>query len=337
MLTPLRVIAVIAICGLAWLAWSSRQNLRRRIKRLLGFRVITTLLIPLVAALPPVIVAATDERKNYWPNVMWEPVRKFLQDHPAVATIALFWPAGVIILAFFGGWARKRFIDLDELTAKEYGLILRALDDVSGNKMSRFGTLAADAVSATATVNPAAIFQTITQPAVQIATLLNGIYLVFRLDAEAADPAHPGTISVTVAKLFKGEFVEFQAWVPQHQPPNSTREQLRNRESAIERAAALRKPVIIKNIGDELAKRGEKRFVRGAPGSSEEGSLIAYPVIHQPTNDVPYVVTIRSAYVGHFRPALRGRYAILLQPFLIRISIEHSLALLKEFHANYNR
>jgi hypothetical protein len=215
---------------------------------------------------------------------------------------------------------------------------LRALDEIDGNKMGRFGNLAADTLSPTVAVNPDAIFQTITQPTTQITAIVNAIYLVFRLDAEATDPQDTGAICVTLARLKKGQFDRFEVWVPQHQAPNSSRQHLRRRDSAIERAAAARQPIIITDLGRELRKRGDKRFCRGAPGSSEEGSIIAYPVFHQPTNDVPYVITIRSQHLGHFIPRLKERYAILLQPFVIRISIEHSLALLKEYHhASHNK
>src|SRR5205085_3227900 len=155
---------------------------------------VLTLLIPLIAAIPLLVVAATDEKKNYWPPEIWQPTRAFLERHPGLITASLLWPIGVIVLAYAGGWIRKRFIDLDELTAKEYGLMLGALDDVAGNKMERFGRLAADTLSATAAVNPGAIFPHITQPGTQIAALLKGVYLVFLRDAEAADPYNPGTI-----------------------------------------------------------------------------------------------------------------------------------------------
>jgi hypothetical protein len=313
-----------------------RQRVRRRIKHLLGHRWFSTLFIPVIAVLPPVLVAATDEQKNYWPSAIWSPLREFLRTHRPLATLALFWPVGVLLLAYGGGWIRKRFIDLDELTAKEYGLILRSLDEVAGNKMGRFASLAADTFSATASVDPKAIFQTITQPGTQISSLLNGIYLVFRLDAEAAEPHSPATICVTLARLHKGQFVDFEAWVPQHQPPTSKAQLLKNRESAIFYCATQRKPLIISDVSKELKKRTGRRFAQGAPGSPEEGSIIAYPVIHQATNSVPYVITVRSHTRNHFTPRLKERYRILLQPFALRISIEHSLAVLKEYHATHS-
>jgi hypothetical protein len=111
--TIIGAIVFVLIVLVFWRARRVRQSLRRKIKRLLGRRVVSTLLIPLIAAVPPVILAATDEKKNYWPLWFWKWIRDFLQGHPAVATMALVWPAGVIILAFGGGWIRKRFIDLD--------------------------------------------------------------------------------------------------------------------------------------------------------------------------------------------------------------------------------
>jgi len=295
------------------------------------------LLIPLIAAIPAVILAATDEKRNLWPTWLWQWLREFLQRHPPVATAALVWPGVVILLAYGGGWIRRRFIDLDELTAREYGLILGALDQIDGHKMGRFGSLAAETMSATVAVNPDGIFQTITQPSAQIAAIINGIYLVFRLDAEATDPQDTGAICVTLARLKKNQFNKFEVWVPQHKAPNSSLQELRNRDSAIEQAAAARSPVIISDIARELRKPGAKRFCKGAPGSSDEGSIIAYPVIHQPTGDVPYVITIRSQHPGQFTPRLRDRYSILLEPFALRISIEHSLALLKQYHANHHK
>lgn len=337
MLTTSFVICSAITALLALLVWWKRRFIRRRLKRLLGFRWFTTLLIPLIAATPPIIVAMTDEQKNYWPTVFWQPIRQFLKDHPPLVTFALLWPVGFLLLAYAGGWIRKKFIDLDELTTKEYGLILRTLDEVAGNKMVRFGNLAADTRSATATVNAGAIFQTITQPTEQIRSLLNGIYLVFLLDAETANPQDPGTISVTLARMNKGQFEKFDGWVPQNRPPNSSQQHLRRRESAIHQAAKKRKPMIVKDIARELRKApADQRFCPGAPGSSEEGSIIAYPVIHQATSDVPYVITVRSENPNHFTPRLKERYHVLLQPFSIRISIEHSLDLLKQYHATHN-
>lgn len=333
--TPFVICSAVAVL-LLWLAWRTRRSIRRKLKRLLGFRWFTTLLIPLIAATPPVIIAMTDEKKNYWPTIFWQPIREFLKDHPPLVTFALLWPVGFLLLAYGGGWIRKKFIDLDELTTKEYGLILRTLDEVAGNKMVRFGNLAADTRSKTATVDAGAIFQTITQPTAQIIALLNGIYLVFLLDAETANPQAPGTISVTLAHMNKGQFEKFDGWVPQNRPPNSSQQHLRRRESAIHQAAKKRKPMIVKDIARELRKApADQRFCPGAPGSSEEGSIIAYPVIHQATNDVPYVITVRSENPNHFTPRLKARYDVLLRPFSIRISIEHSLELLKHYHANH--
>ena len=331
------IVVVVMVVVVLCLAKRTRRSLRRKIKRLLGIPFVSTLLVPLIAAAPPVILAATGEKKNFWPDWFWNPIRDFLVRHPAVATGMLLWPGGVIVLAYGGGWIRKRFIDLDELTTKEYALILRSLDEIDGSKMARFGKLAGDAQSPTIALNPDSIFQTITQPATQISAIINAIYLVFRLDAEAADPQNTGAICVTLARLKKNQFEMFEAWVPQTQAPSSSKPHLRRRDSAIERAAATRKPVIISNIARELKKHGEKRFCRGAAGSSDEGSIIAFPVFHQPTNDVPYVITIRSQHPGQYVPRLRDRYGILLQPFVIRISIEHSLALLKEYHGRRHK
>lgn len=336
LITPGEWTCIAGAVGFVCLCWVWRDRVRRKIKRLLGLRVVSTLLVPLAAAIPLLVLAITDEKKNYWPAPLWKSVRDFLDYYPWLTTAALLWPIIVIVAAYAGGWLRKRFIDLDEITAKEYGLILRALDEVAGHKMGRFGSLAADTVSPTASVNPSAIFQTITQPVAQVAALLNGIFLVFRLDAEAANPENPDTISVTLARLERGQFTSFEAWVPQHQPPNSTSQHLRRRDSAVERAAAQRKMLIIKDIKRELKKGTGKRFCPGAPGSSEDGSMIAFPIIHQATKDVPYVVCVRSQQSGHFSPRFKDRYATLLQPFAIRISIEHSLAILKDYHAAHD-
>jgi hypothetical protein len=328
---------VLWICALALLALCvaailGRQWLRKKLKKWLASRFITTVVVPLVAVFPPLVVTASDEKRHLWPANLWNDLRIWLDTHPAVITVALFWPMALIFGAYLLSLARRRIIELDELTAKEYGFVLHTIDHAAGKRMNRFGDATARIFKTPPELEAHNIFQTITKPLDQRSTLIDGIYHVFRLDAESREARSGDFISVKLARMKNGLFAGFEAWLPADQSPNSGPEQLSSKECSLFRAAVTRAGIIIENIESELSKTTNRQFVAGALGSSVTGSLISFPVLHQPTHDVPYVVTVRSEKSGHFRENRRARYYALLRPFLIRISIEHSISLLKEYH-----
>jgi hypothetical protein len=325
------IVGAILAVGIA--IWRSRRWLRKKLKRLFGSRFVTTMAIPLIAVLPPLVITAADERHHLAPANFWANFRTWLNNNPAVATVAMFWPLGVICGGYLLVKVRERIGKLDELTAKEYGFVLHSVDNAAGQKMTRFGTAAERICRAEPDLAAADIFQTITQPAAQRVALVDGIYQIFRLDAESAEPGSGDLISVKLAVMRGGLFERFETWLPGDHAPNSNALQLRRPECAMTVAAQTREGLVIEDIAAELAKFTQRRFTQGAPGSSDQGSLIAFPVVHHPTNAVPYVVAVRSENQRHFKENQMARYRRLLRPFLIRMSIEHSLSLLKEYHA----
>lgn len=307
-----------------------RKWLRKSVKKWLASRVITTVWIPLIAALPPLIVSAAGEKHHPWPAIHWKQLREWLDLHPFFITAALLWPLGIIFGAYLLNLLRGRIVD--ELTAKEYGFVLHSLDDAAGKKMKRFGDAYTRVTANPPKLKPSEIFQTIAQPRDQRSALVDGIYQIFRLDAESHEPGSGDDITVKLARMRTKSFETFEAWLPADQAPNSGPTELCAKECSLTLAANTGEPVIIENINSELAKKRKPRFVPGAPGSSATGSLISFPVIHPPTGDVPYVVTVRSAKASHFKEHRKNRYAALLRPFLFRIRSEHTLSLLKEHH-----
>jgi hypothetical protein len=329
---PLILVAVVLVI------WFNRRVVRRWLKELLASEVATKVVIPFVGALPPLVITASsiDEKHHLWPAQVWTDLRNWLDANPAIATAAFFWPIGVILGAYLLGKVRQRLIKLDELTAKEYGFVLHSIDNAAGEKMRRFGDAARRVVAEPALLLPNQIFATITQPLDQRSALIDGIYQIFRLDAESTEPASGDLISVKLARMKGGMFDSFEAWLPADHAPNSGPAQLCTPECSLSVAAATREPVIIEDIERELSRSGTHQFTAGALGSSATGSLISFPIIHQPTDGVPYVVTVRSEKAMHFRDNWKGRYRALLRPFLTRISSEHSLSLLKEYHERVN-
>jgi hypothetical protein len=323
--------------GGSWLFWRSRRGLRRRLKRILAKPFLTSVLIPAAAAIPPLFVACSDEKHQVAPAEFWKWVREIFDWQPWIRTAAMFWPIVIVVAAYLLALFRRRYLDLDELTAKQYGFMLQSLDDTVGKKMKRFAEAAERIRQSPPALHPYDIFDTITQPQKQREALINGIYLVFRLEAESIDPGSGDSITVKLAKMDEGSlFTEFEFWLPADQAPYSTAAELRRSECALSIAASTGKPLVIEDINKELSKKRESKFVRGAKGSSEDGSLLVYPVVYRPTITVPYVICLRSERKGHFRVAMLPRYGILLQSFLKRISMEHSLSLLKEYHARRN-
>jgi hypothetical protein len=317
--------------------WLCRRWLRKKVKRLLTSRLVTTVIIPLIAVIPVLMINASDERHHLWPSGFWTNFRSWLNVNPPVATIAFFWPIAVIFGGYVLGKVRERIAKLDELTAKEYGFVLHSIDNAAGQKMTRFANAAGRVCKPNPDLPPLDIFQTITQPIAQRAVLVDGIYQIFRLDAESAEAGSGDLVSVKLALIKSGMFERFETWLPGDHAPNSDATQLRRNDCSLSLVAKSREGIVIEDIKSELAKGANRRFTQGAAGSSDTGSLISFPVIHQATNDVPYVVTVRSENAHHFKVNQIARYKRLLRPFLIRISIEHSLSLLKEYHERPNR
>jgi hypothetical protein len=302
------------------------QRLRKYLKRILGSIWVTTFVLPLIAAFPPTAAVICDEKNGLLPSWVSTPVRKWLTAHTAVAWTVVLWPVVLIGMTYWGAALKRSVIDVDTLTAKDYGLMIRTLNEVTGHRLSRLSAFIRRFAKEADSIPAADYIDVLAKPEEQIEELVWSIYHAF-LDDSAAD------LSVTLAEMEGKRFKRFRFWLPEGHMPTSTENELCGRRCCLSIAADSKGVVIVEDIEKELEKQPNRRiFAPGAQGSSKVGSLIAYPVSGQLTNDVPFVVSVRSQTPRYFRKSRKSRYEAILEPFALRLAVEHSLSVIKKHH-----
>lgn len=345
-MTPDLVVAVATVYIALWIAgvaltifvivWLARGPLRRHVKWLLGSSVFTTLMIPLIAALPPLGIAIASNENKFVPDSLKVTIRDWLSLHPLITATALVWPLTLIPLTYLGTWLKKSFAQIDDLTTKEYGLVLRAINEASGHRLKRLGKLEDELQRSPEKHAAHDFFAEVVNPEEQIVELLWGVYIVFQLEIDTAYPGERHLLRIALARMRNKRFEDFVSWLPESRRPSSSEEELGRKECALSCAAETKQIVIVSDIAKELRKKHRhRRFTKGSAGSSGEGSIIAYPIIGS-RGDVPYVLSIRSDKTKHFKQSMKPRYRILLDPFSIRLAIEHSLTVIRE-HQEHER
>jgi hypothetical protein len=120
-------------------------------------------------------------------------------------------------------------------------------------------------------------------------------------------------------------------YAPPSISPRSDVSDLNNRESAICVCIRSKKIHIVEDTKKEANKKGKKTFFAAKEeDNSDDGSLIVYPVIHHYSNQVVYVVCISSNKSKYFSKKQKNTYDMYIKQFALRMSLEHSLVLIKE-------
>lgn len=214
-----------------------------------------------------------------------------------------------------------------ELGSKDYLAIIHALNIVVGDKNKRFSTHLKKMLS-TNSASPADTFNEITRPDQQIPLLVSGIKSVFEFIDEKNVFFRVGLMSVKDGS--PSEWISFE---PQSSPPRTKPDQLSAPTSAISCAIRTKSIVIIEDIQKELARKTTKqdrRYIRGHTQDGEHGSQLCYPVVHAATGNVEYVICIAGDQALCLQERHAGLYRWIIDVFATRITLEHSLLILKE-------
>lgn len=238
---------------------------------------------------------------------------------PAIV-FAFLYPA--ILLGFAKSVVKQvdsRGLNVDGLLA-----LVQSIDEVVGCKGTRFAEYAKNPGKLTRET----AFCTITQPLTQMAELARAICSLFNATRTSKNR---NLIKVTMAVIENGQVTRIPIHYPQDEPVLASIEVLNGRNSSILTAYRNKKIVVIESIKNELQKPvSKRRFVDAGNDGDNTGSLICYPVLHSETDTIPYVISIHCDEDKYFKNQFSELYQHSLQRFALRLSLEHSLYLLKE-------
>lgn len=122
------------------------------------------------------------------------------------------------------------------------------------------------------------------------------------------------------------------AFEPGAHPPRTQAKNLASPSSTVSHAIKKKSIVIVDNIQNELSKpnKKERQFLKSNTQPTDQGSQICYPIVHASTGVIEYVLTIAGNKKNCFLSKHAELYAWIIGIFTTRISLEHSLLILKE-------
>lgn len=286
------------------------------------------LLKPLIISALPVIMAfySTDSIHKRISEISPE-ITSYCDAN--VLKVILYAAVLLFVLTAIFGWIEQQANKQCEIDDVSLHTLLKILDRIVGAKSARFGKNYKKLLASRDTCAKT-VFNEITKPDEQIALLTEGIYSFFEsLDKENV------AIKVVVAPL-KNNVIE-DDWLycaPTSNPPRTPLSELKHPESALSACLKNKSIVIIEDVQKEALKTKNRNFIiTRDDAKTEEGSLVCYPVIHSTTNEVAYILSIYANKKCYFTKQRKPIFENFLQRFALRISLEHSLSLLKTITA----
>lgn len=280
---------------------------------------------PVLLAAPPALVTGFYNNKALNAKVLaLSPWVADLLTQYAIAAFLFASLYSLILLAFAKSVVKS--VDARGLNVEGLLMLIAAIDSVVGSKARRFAERATNMNGLTRE----SVFDEITQPTKQIAEIVRAICELFNL--ATTDKKRPNLIRVVLATINENnEITGLPIYYPEDEPVRSTVDGLNDPSSAIRTAARTRKTIIIRDIAKELEKPKVKRkFADTGNDQDNIGSLICYPVLHNGTKRVPFVISIHCEDAGYFKEGFVELYEHTLQRFALRLSLEYSLLTIKE-------
>lgn len=280
--------------------------------------------VPLLLVLPPAAITAlysNEELKGFLKvNVpgVYNYIAPIGHDHVLLFNvIVVVYPA--IFLAL-GAWIAQK-AESSSLSVTGLLSLLTSLDHVVGVKNGRFEKHLSDPH-----LTKENAFEEITNPMLQISEIVRAICDFFNSTRNAKSKP---LIRVTLAVMKNRKIDELPIWFPTDKPIRSSKASLNSPKSAIITAAKTKHMVLIPDISKELAQPEFKRkFADTGNDVDNTGSIICYPV--RTSSGVPYVVSIHCEEPGYFKAEFKELYERSLERFALRMSVEHSLLMMKE-------
>lgn len=288
---------------------------------------VKTLVTPLFVAMPPALittVVTTDNINKQIAVYLGPNLESFITNSPFVIIVGAYLYV-VLLKTIFAG-IEHHSKPTRELSLQDILAILKAVNLVVEDKYKRISGEAKRALRLP-NLSPADIFSEITRPDQQIALLVRGVKSVFEFLDENNAHFRVGLLSVKDGKPY-----EWVAFEPASNPPRTQAQSLGAPTSTVSRAIKNKAIVVVDDIQEELSKNNkkERRFLKSNTQPNDEGSQLCYPIVHASTGEIEYVLTI----AGNKKLCLLSKYselyAWIIDFFATRISLEHSLLILKE-------
>lgn len=285
------------------------------------------LIRPVFFVFPPTLLTLLATRKGLQNDVIeltGETVGNWL-NHSALVIIVFTFLYVVILKAIYA--AIKSYskpgkeLQVDELIA-----LIKAIDIVVGDKTKRMSGEAKKAINISNLCGKT-IFNQITRPEQQIPLLISGLRSVFEYLDE-----YETTFRVGLLRIENNKPTEWFSFDPASLPPRTEPSKLGSPSSTVSHAIKSKSVIIIESIQKELAKKSkrDRMFMKGNIQDNEEGSQLSYPIIHPSTGNVEYVITIAGNRNYCMKKKHAELYSWVINHFSVRITMEHSLLIIKE-------
>lgn len=207
--------------------------------------------------------------------------------------------------------------------------LISTLDAIVGCKAKRFGEMLTSLSRSGSSITAENLFVEITKPNVQIAELVRGVCMLFTslYTNERSDTL----IKVVLIETRNNRIIDLPIYFPEDEPPRTSVQVLNSPTSTAMIALRTKRMVIVPSTKKELSKAKGARFVRGEESGGEyDCSLICYPIRHEPTKSIPFIVSIHSDEPGILNNKNKEQYEHILGRFESRICLEYSLMRIKD-------
>lgn len=305
--------------------WRKRQC--RRFIKFSDTWFVKYILRHIIFLLPPSIVAASATRSGLRKEIvdfLGQDLFGFLN----TSALTLLVVAYLYVVLIKGVYAAIRSYSKParELQVDDLLAVFKALDIVVGDKSKRMSESAREAIKL-GSIDPAETFLSITKPDQQIALLARGVTSVFEFIDGSSAKFRSGLM-----RVINGKPYEWYAFDPISRPPRTSIEELSRPESAISHCIKRKQIIVVDDIQKALKVPIDKkrRYVRGNTQSNDAGSQLCYPIIHSATRKVEYVLCISGNKAGCLLNKHAQLYEWILDHFALRLSMEHSLFILRE-------
>ncbi len=237
----------------------------------------------------------------------------------AAAWIAIFERLKRVLLSFLSpvpaGWERAP------------SFILKALDEIVGYKTKRHNDSVAKYFAAKSNgkrgPNAQQVLDDISKPEAQINRIVEQVYLfAFKFFLNPSIGAKE--LKVTLGVMQNGNLVKFLCYFPANRAVRSDTVELNRPSSCIQSAYREQKMIILPSVLDESEKKNPRYLITSNNDSSVDGSIICVPILTADP-ETGFVLSIFSPTRNAFDKGLRDTYREVLEPFLLRIQLEHSL------------
>jgi len=255
--------------------------------------------------------------------LLWQqPLREALKTHPGLVFACLGWTilSSIIIQALSS--LITIFEDRNLPKVQELMALLTALDRVVGIKMERFGKYSK---SVTADIGGDTAFRAITKPDAQIDYLIKNLFIL--LTSLTKDE----TLKIVLARMENTRPINWTSFMPDDVHPDDSILRNEKEQSLFSHCAKAKNPIIISDIANHLEKAKKLiLYLRSDLPGENEGSIICFPVHHDHSGKVIYCLSIKSQKPHLICERFNKKYGFMVQEFIKRINLEHSLEIIKE-------